>query len=285
MELTTHKINLECEIHEICTENNEAVIQVYHNYKKLFNCWARNTIYPRTPHASSSYKRPKKFKKGHAYKHVPVDKLYQITSQQRNIGIILESKELAAQLIKTENNLFLSHGHLAARSDFRSKEQQEATFNYLNVAPQWQSFNGGNWLRIENRCYYYTNKYNRNVEVYTGTHGILCFNDVNGNPKELFLDAENKKCPVSKIFYKIIIDRHIDSGVAFIGVNNPYASAQDIVRDYNYGKDVSDLLDFKLWDRTNIRAGFCYAVEVSELVKRIPELPKTLRVKNLLVSF
>ena len=27
---------------------------------------------------------------------------------------------------------------------------QDATFSFIDVAPQWQSFNAGNWLDVEN---------------------------------------------------------------------------------------------------------------------------------------
>ena len=29
------------------------------------------------------------------------------------------------------------------------KEWQDATYYFLNAAPQWQSFNGGNWVAVE----------------------------------------------------------------------------------------------------------------------------------------
>ena len=39
------------------------------------------------------------------------------------------------------------HLHTALSSAFSG---QDATFTFIDVAPQWQSFNAGNWLDLEN---------------------------------------------------------------------------------------------------------------------------------------
>ena len=50
-----------------------------------------------------------------------------------------------------------------------SPDKAATTFILTNVAPQWQKFNGGNWLNMEKAVRAYTNNKNRNVYVFTGT--------------------------------------------------------------------------------------------------------------------
>lgn len=45
---------------------------------------------------------------------------------------------------------YLSRGHLAPDADFLLGTWQDVTYFYINTAPQWQTINGGNWLRLEN---------------------------------------------------------------------------------------------------------------------------------------
>lgn len=47
------------------------------------------------------------------------------------------------------NANFINRGHLAAKTDFSLAAGQRATFSFLNVAPQWENFNGGNWNTLE----------------------------------------------------------------------------------------------------------------------------------------
>lgn len=44
---------------------------------------------------------------------------------------------------------YLSRSHLAPDGDFLLGAWQHLTYFYVNTAPQWQSINGGNWLRLE----------------------------------------------------------------------------------------------------------------------------------------
>ena len=47
------------------------------------------------------------------------------------------------------NTQYLARGHLAAKTDFIYATGQRASFYFINVAPQWQLFNGGNWNLLE----------------------------------------------------------------------------------------------------------------------------------------
>lgn len=65
------------------------------------------------------------------------------------IAQILNSTKLANELVHDTNDYFMARGHLAAKVDFIYGSQQRGTFYFLNTAPQWQTFNGGNWEHIE----------------------------------------------------------------------------------------------------------------------------------------
>ena len=51
--------------------------------------------------------------------------------------------------------------------------RQDATFYYLNVAPQWKKFNAGNWLQVELQTRWYAQRTNKDLEIYTGTYKVL----------------------------------------------------------------------------------------------------------------
>lgn len=45
---------------------------------------------------------------------------------------------------------YLSRGHLSPDADFLLGTWQDLSYFYINTAPQWQTINAGNWLRLEN---------------------------------------------------------------------------------------------------------------------------------------
>ena len=48
---------------------------------------------------------------------------------------------------KSQN--WLARGHLAPDASFVYQEEADATYFYINVAPQFQSFNNQNWKSLE----------------------------------------------------------------------------------------------------------------------------------------
>ena len=68
-------------------------------------------------------------------------------TQRETIAELVGSQELAEEYIQAQNtNIFLSRGHLAPNSDFIFYSWMDATYHFINVAPQWQCFNGSNSL-------------------------------------------------------------------------------------------------------------------------------------------
>lgn len=47
---------------------------------------------------------------------------------------------------------FLARGHLAPDADYPLLGEQDATYYYSNVVPQWQSINNANWKVRQRRA-------------------------------------------------------------------------------------------------------------------------------------
>ncbi len=54
-------------------------------------------------------------------------------------------------LFTTTKSNYLSRGHLAPDAGFIYDSFQDATYYFINVAPQFQSFNNGNWRMLEDK--------------------------------------------------------------------------------------------------------------------------------------
>lgn len=78
-----------------------------------------------------------------------VDAAYYYYNQRSWMRFLLGSFEWADQFIRNDRQHFLSRGHLTPKADFVYGFEQAATFHFINAAPQWQIFNGGNWVKLE----------------------------------------------------------------------------------------------------------------------------------------
>jgi len=58
------------------------------------------------------------------------------------------------------------------KEGFFSCCRQDATFYFLNVAPQWKKFNSGNWLAVELKVRSFAEKNQKDLNIYTGTHKV-----------------------------------------------------------------------------------------------------------------
>lgn len=160
-----------------------------------------------------------------------------------------------------------------------------ATFYFLNAAPQWQSFNNGNWLKIEIGIKKFIEKRNIDTEVYTGTHSVFTYPDINGTRQEIWLALNNRgnRIPVPRFYFKILIAESINAGIVLIGVNDPYAIEESIEKDYILCPDVGEKITYIDWNRKNITAGYSYACSVNDFVKAVKYAPPLPKVKKLLL--
>ncbi|XP_059478930.1 uncharacterized protein LOC132198744 isoform X2 [Neocloeon triangulifer] len=109
--------------------------------------YARFKMSPSIGGAQIGEQRPL-FVEGPFYPDISVNSKYVKEGQRATLAQLLGSQELANKYIGA-GDYYLARGHLAARADFVFSSHQRATFWYVNVAPQWQTFNGGNWNTLE----------------------------------------------------------------------------------------------------------------------------------------
>lgn len=215
-----------------------------------------------------------------------VDRLYTGVVQRITIGDILGASRVTA-LWDDSRSFFLARGHLAARADFIYGSEQRSTFYFVNAAPQWQSFNAGNWERIEAGVRAFVANRNMNTEIYTGTFQVATKPDVNGIQRELYLDfAANGRglIPVPRYFYKVVIGELHRRGVVFIGVNDPHLTQADVNSGrFNICRDVSSQINYINWNQANLALGYSYACDVNEFVNVVGHLPLSVRTTGLLV--
>ena len=217
------------------------------------------------------------FKQDSFFPGMSVNSLYTQITQRETISGLLGSTHLGNKYINPKSNYFLTRGHLSAKADYVYGSQQRATFHFVNVSPQWQTFNGGNWVALESSVQLYAGKKKLDLVVYTGTYGVATLPNVNGTETELYLYVDsnnNKAIPVPKFFWKAVYDPKSQAGVVFVGINNPYVSNPQ--GDYLICTDVCSNVSWIQWDQKNIKKGYSYCCEVDDFrskVKTLPDFP------------
>lgn len=247
--------------------------------------WAHHQLKPNNAYHQRNVERIP-FIQGVFYQGIKMDSIFPRDVQRKTIARILGSDKLAAQIVD-DSEFSLNRGHLAAKSDYIFAPQQLATMYYINTAPQWKTFNGGNWLKIEIGVKKFIEKRNIDTDVYTGTHAVLTYPDINGIEQEIYLAYINKtavnRVPVPRFYYKVLIADSINAGIVFIGVNNPNTTMKTIKKEYILCPDVGDKVNYIDWNRTNITAGYSYACSVNDFIKVVKHLPELPKISNLLI--
>ncbi|GLV41927.1 uncharacterized protein CBL_00389 [Carabus blaptoides fortunei] len=182
-----------------------------------------------------------------------------------------------------KNVVLMDVGHLAPMEDFIYTAQEKATFYFMNAAPQWNSFNTGNWNLLENNVRELATKSSKDYDVYTGTYGILDLEKSNSGRAKIYLDGDRDLLPVPLYYWKVVIEKGGDTGIAFIGMNNVFEQ-QDEPCD-NIVKQVV-WMKYGKWD--NIKSGYTVACDVNKF-KNIPglklQLPTFPNVTNILLNY
>jgi len=201
-----------------------------------------------------------------------VNHFYTMNQQRETIGEIVRNQSLADEYVQDfESEIYLARGHLAPNADFIFYSWMDSTYHFVNVAPQWQAFNGGNWMYFENGLRDFVEERKMDLVVYTGTHGVCQLEDTDGNMVDIFLYLPDR-LPVPKFYWKIVFDPVKNAGVAVIGVNNIHLKS--LPSDYILCPPISDhpILD-NVYHPENLSRGFMWACRVEDLAAAVPNVP------------
>ncbi|XP_068142250.1 uncharacterized protein [Drosophila tropicalis] len=263
-------------------------IELCHNAQLLRTHYARYEMEPANWHFQKQVNRLKFSPAGH-FAGYDMGKLYSQSHQESLMG---------PDMLDGRAGLFLARGHLAAKADLIYASQQRSSFNYVNAAPQWQSFNGGHWANVEDETRRFVARLGIPVSVYTGTFSELPWPGVGHNHSSLHLahDANNNPVlVVPLLYYRLLIDNASNGqkrGIAIVGVNNPYVTLNQI-HDENTSPSyvICEPIDAELvaWLRSlqnsNLRKGYLYACTVADLARAVKHLPRhLLQVHDLLTD-
>uniref|UniRef100_A0A1I8QE72 DNA/RNA non-specific endonuclease/pyrophosphatase/phosphodiesterase domain-containing protein n=1 Tax=Stomoxys calcitrans TaxID=35570 RepID=A0A1I8QE72_STOCA len=184
----------------------------------------------------------------------------------------------SGQTFIDENKNFLSRGHLTPDADFMFGYEQLSTYYYANVAPQFQSINSGNWLRVEEMSRNLAADYGQDIESYNGYFGIVQFPNANGAMVKVYLDSKNEFY-IPKYYFKVLMRKSADESIVFVNVNNPHISngkAEEVCPNVCHNAR----LDHK--DFTTLSKGYTFCCTLNDFKKVYPNLPSEVQGSKLL---
>lgn len=197
-----------------------------------------------------------------------LNRMYRKTNQAKQVKVILGSNSWNGidPLIETSSRgtHYFAKGHLSPDAAFVYNTQQDATYYFMNVAPQIQSFNNGNWKALEMAVRSYAGKTRKDLSIHTGTFGNLNF-----NRKSIYLYRE-KFVPAPEYYWKVVHDKAEGKAMAFVGWNNVFSSKQS---PKLLCENVCSQWSEVDWDIENVDGGYMYCCRVQDLRKAIPYVP------------
>lgn len=119
--------------------------EMCHDKVTTVNYFSTHVIIGRSVDADDKANTRPSFRQAGYYPGLDVNDALGPAQQNKTIARTVGSETLAVKYFNQKKNFFLARGHLAPDGDFIDAASQDATYYYLNMAPQWQSFNGGNW--------------------------------------------------------------------------------------------------------------------------------------------
>ncbi|XP_059046713.1 uncharacterized protein LOC131842199 [Achroia grisella] len=253
--------------------------EFYPVYESCFNEASLNAVYSKytqkayNANYQTKVERPF-FIANDNYGFVPVESLFSPRGQKAAVA------QLVGPMIDmyVTKNEFLSRGHLAAKTDFVFAFGERATFHYVNCAPQWTGFNGGNWntLEVDLRNHMHVAEYD--TVVYTGTFGVTQLLNQFGRRVDIFLYTDvnnNPVIPVPQYFYKVVYEPGTKRGIAFVGINNPYYTLAE-ARKLFFCADIcrgSRYFAWLSWHPDNPNEGYTFCCTVPDFRQTVHQLP------------
>ncbi|XP_062133312.1 uncharacterized protein LOC133843681 [Drosophila sulfurigaster albostrigata] len=267
-------------------------LELCHDAEQLRTEYVYYQMLPASVHFQRHVKRPQFSSAGH-FCGYDMQRLYSQAHQQKRAKQLLQQaapsdgvdvgvgvglgEDMKSTLFDTKD-LFLARGHLAAKADLIYATQQRSTFNYLNVAPQWQTLNAGHWAVVEEATRRFAAREKLSLSIYTGTYGVMPLPNATQTSFYLANDANNNHVlPVPLLFYRLVIDNDRPwSGIAIVGVNNPHATWPEIWKSYMIC-ETRIPPRYVPWLRSlqqkNLKKGYLYACTVADVARAVGHLP------------
>lgn len=193
-----------------------------------------------------------------------VDEINRIYSQQMQMRRL---RDILGNNFNLQRN-YIQRGHLAAYADFSMQSWQYASNYYINVFPQWNSINNGNWKILENMVRIQAEITKRTYKVYTGTHGTLRL-----NLREIDLyrgaTANRNRFPVPEYSWKIVVDENARSAIGFMTLNNPFIQRTTVVVDPCTNICATSKWAHPSFSRNNPTGGYTICCDVNDMMRRI----------------
>lgn len=159
-------------------------------------------------------------------------------------------------------------------ADFIFSSSQFATYFYANVCPQFQTINGGNWVRVETLTRQLAEQAETDLNVYTGLYRQLALPSSRGDLVNLYL-SNTEQIEVPEFIWKVVHNPRTHAAIVFITSNNPFAKRADI---REICQDVCQQAGI-VFSQT-ARRGFTYCCSYDDFSRTIS--PASLKVDRLL---
>ncbi|KAF7995901.1 hypothetical protein HCN44_007008 [Aphidius gifuensis] len=232
------------------------------------------------------------FRQGSLFKKKNMKQIYEKKCVFRRINKILGKCKIVKKYIGKEEDATFSFekGHLVAKADVIFSAHKYATFNYANAVPMWKTINRRNWVQLENAIRQYADKIKRDLDVWTGSIGVLQLKDKDGILQNIYLrrdeNFKNESVPVPKLLFKVVYDEKYQAGIVFVTINNPHIKIieDEYIICKNICEKVSWIEDKKKdnFDKLFIN-GYTYCCEYSDFRKSFPYLPID-EIENIMVN-
>lgn len=201
--------------------------------------------------------------------------MYTQASQLNRFTTLLGQSQ-ASKLINSTS--FLARGHLAPDADFLFGSWSFVTYFYVNVAPEWQIVNAGNWLRVENMARSIAKEKKQDLIIYTGTHMVLKLPNSSDNLVDMYLMAPDK-LKVPKWYWKIIYSSSTQEGIALITLNNPHAKS--VTSAELFCPNICQQTGWLRPEFSSITKGYTFCCSVNSLATAVGTLPNLAVIKNM----
>ncbi|KAI5635244.1 DNA/RNA non-specific endonuclease domain-containing protein [Phthorimaea operculella] len=253
--------------------------QFYPHYESCFDESAFNAIYskytqkPYNAQYQTKVERPFFIADG-VYGSIPVERLFSPGAQKAAVAQLVGNM-LDRYMTQSD---FLSRGHLAAKTDFVYAFGERATFHYVNCAPQWYGFNGGNWNTLEIDLREHIHRAGYDTVIYTGTYGVTSLVNEFGRRVDIHLYTDrnnNPVIPVPEFFYKVVYEPVTQHGIAFVGINNPYYNETEAKQMF-FCEDLcrrTSMFAWLTWHPDNPHEGYTFCCTIPDFKRTVHHLP------------